>query len=62
VKVIIKNEKLRISSSVLVEGDGYSDLCIGVPVTIDKHGATITEEINMKNQNQNQNHLKRLLK
>jgi malate dehydrogenase len=47
-KAIVKNEKLKISSSVLVEGEyGLSDLCIGVPVIIDKHGATITEEINM---------------
>ncbi len=48
VKAIVKNEKLKISSSVLVEGEyGLSGLCIGVPVIIDKHGATITKGINM---------------
>ncbi|MBI3640338.1 MAG: lactate dehydrogenase [Thaumarchaeota archaeon] len=47
-KAIVKNEKLKIPSSVLVEGEyGLSDLCIGVPVIIDKHGTTIIEEINM---------------
>lgn len=44
VKAIVKNEKLRISSSVMVNGEyGVSDVCMGVPVIIDKNGAKIDE-------------------
>src|SRR5574337_2120154 len=33
VRAIIRNEKLRIPSSVMVQGEyGISDICIGVPV------------------------------
>ena len=47
-KAIIKNEKLKIPSSVLVEGEyGLSDICIGVPVVIDKNGATKVEKVNL---------------
>ena len=42
VKAIIKNEKLSVSSSVMVSGEyGLSDVCVGVPVIIDKNGAKI---------------------
>ena len=44
VKAIVKNEKLRIPSSVRVNGEyGLSDVCLGVPVIIDKNGAVIEE-------------------
>ena len=44
VKAIIKNEKLKISSSVMVSGEyDLSGVCIGVPVIIDKNGAKINE-------------------
>ncbi|HEV2192221.1 MAG TPA: lactate dehydrogenase [Nitrosopumilaceae archaeon] len=47
-KAIINNEKLKISSSVLVNGEfGVSDVCMGVPVIIDKNGASKIEEINL---------------
>jgi malate dehydrogenase len=44
IKAIVKNEKLRISSSVMVTGEYHlSGMCIGVPVIIDKNGAKIDE-------------------
>ncbi len=48
VKAIVKNEKLRISSSVMVNEEyGLSGMCIGVPVVIDKNGAKIDEEMDI---------------
>jgi malate dehydrogenase len=48
IKAIINNEKLKVPSSVLVNGEyGLSDVCIGVPVLIDKNGASKIEEINL---------------
>ncbi|MBI3622513.1 lactate dehydrogenase [Candidatus Pacearchaeota archaeon] len=47
-KAIINNEKLKVSSSVLVNGEfGVSDVCMGVPVIIDKNGTSKIEEINL---------------
>ena len=44
VNAIIKNEKLKISSSVMLNGEyGLSGMCMGVPVVIDKNGAKIDE-------------------
>ena len=44
VKTMIKNETLKISSSVMLNGEyGLSGMCIGVPVVIDKNGAKIDE-------------------
>lgn len=44
IRAIIKNEKLRVPASVLVKGEyGISDVCIGVPVSIDADGASIEE-------------------
>lgn len=49
IKAIIKNEKLRVPASVMVQGEyGISDVCIGVPVSIDAAGASI-EEIDLNN-------------
>lgn len=46
VKAIIKNEKLRIPSSVLVKGEyGLSDVCMGMPTIIDKKGVSKIEKI-----------------
>ena len=42
VRAIIKNEKLRVPSSVMAQGEyGISDICIGVPVSIDATGASV---------------------
>ena len=47
-KAIINNEKLKISSSILVKGEfGVSDVCMGVPVIIDKNGASKIEEMTL---------------
>lgn len=47
VRAIIKNEKLRVPSSVMAQGEyGISDICIGVPVSIDATGASV-EKINL---------------
>ena len=47
-KAIINNEKLKVSSSVLVNGEyGWTDVCMGVPVIIDKKGVSKIEEINI---------------
>jgi malate dehydrogenase len=47
VRAMIKNEKLKVPASVMVQGEyGISDLCIGVPVSIDATGASI-EKINL---------------
>ncbi|MDE1842449.1 MAG: NAD(P)-binding domain-containing protein [Thaumarchaeota archaeon] len=44
VKAIIKNESLEIPSSVMLHGEyGISDVCMGVPLVIDKNGASIKE-------------------
>lgn len=49
IKTIIKNEKLRVPASVMVQGEyGISDVCIGVPVSIGATGASI-EEIDLNN-------------
>lgn len=45
-EAIVKNEKLRVSSSVMVKGEyGLSDICIGMPVVIDNNGAAVIDEI-----------------
>jgi len=42
VRAIVKNEQLRIPASVMVQGEyDISDICIGVPVSIDATGASI---------------------
>ena len=47
IQAIIKNEKLKVPASVLVKGEyGISDVCIGVPISIDADGASI-EKINL---------------
>ncbi len=39
VEAIVKNNKLSISSSVLLDGEyGLYDMCMGIPVTINKNG------------------------
>ena len=49
IKAIVKNEKLQVPASVMVQGEyGISDVCIGVPVSIDAAGASI-EEIELDN-------------
>lgn len=43
-RAIIKNEALHVPSSVMLQGQyGLSDVCMGVPLVIDKNGASIKE-------------------
>jgi len=49
IKAIINDERVTIPASVLLDGEyGLSDLCMGVPVTIGKHGIQKIVEINME--------------
>ncbi|HZS73678.1 MAG TPA: lactate dehydrogenase [Candidatus Nitrosotalea sp.] len=42
VRAIVKNEQLRVPASVMVQGEyDISNICIGVPVSIDATGASI---------------------
>lgn len=47
-RAIIKDEKLSLSASVLLDGQyGLSDLCLGVPIKISKNGIDKIEEIKL---------------
>ena len=49
VNAIIRNEKLDVSASVLLDGEyGLSDVCLGVPVTIRKNGVAKIHEIDIE--------------
>jgi len=42
IKAIMKNESLEVPSSVMLHGEyGISDVCMGVPLVINKNGASI---------------------
>ena len=44
IKAIMKNESLEVPSSVMLHGEyGISDVCMGVPLVINKNGASIKE-------------------
>lgn len=46
IKSIVKNETLNISASILLGGQyGVTDVCIGVPLTINKDGVTQIHQI-----------------
>jgi len=48
IKSIINNEELSVPASVLLNGEyGLSDVCMGVPVRINKKGVTDIEEIKL---------------
>jgi len=48
IKSIINNEELSVGASVLLNGEyGLSDVCMGVPVRINKKGVTDIEEIKL---------------
>lgn len=48
VKAIIQDEKLKISVSILLEGEyGLSDVCLGIPVTIDKAGVAKINKVDL---------------
>ncbi|MFY9301375.1 MAG: lactate dehydrogenase [Candidatus Nitrosotenuis sp.] len=48
VKCVIKNEALDVPASILLGGEyGLSDVCVGVPLTINKNGVTKIHEINL---------------
>ena len=47
-RAILKDEKLLLSASVLVDGQyGLSDLCLGVPIKINKNGIDKINEIDL---------------
>lgn len=47
-RAILKDEKLSLSASVLVDGQyGLSDLCLGVPIKINKNGIDKINEIDL---------------
>jgi len=49
IRSIIKNEELSISASVMLDGEyGLSDVCLGVPVQIDKRGTITINEIGLE--------------
>jgi len=49
VKSIIKNEEISVPASVLLKGEyGLSDVCMGVPVRINKDGMIDIEEITLE--------------
>lgn len=49
VNAIIRNEKLDVSASILLDGEyDLSDVCLGVPVTIRKNGVAKIHEIDME--------------
>ena len=48
IKSIIKNQEISIPASVMLNGEyGLSDVCIGVPVRINKNGLIDIEEIKL---------------
>jgi len=48
VKAIIKNEELSVPASVMLNGEyGFSDMCLGVPVRINKEGVVKIQEIDL---------------
>ena len=48
-RAIIKDEKLSLSASVLLDGQyGLNDLCLGVPIKINKNGIDKIEEISLE--------------
>jgi len=49
IKAIIHDEKLNVPASVLLNGEyGLKDVCLGVPLTIDKRGVDKIEEIKLE--------------
>jgi len=53
INAIIKNQELSIPASVLLDGEyGLSDVCMGVPVRINKEGIINIEEIDLEKSEQ----------
>ena len=53
VKAIIKNEELSVPASVMLNGEyGFSDVCLGVPVQINKEGVVKIQEIDLNKSEQ----------
>lgn len=49
IKAIVQDKKLRISTSILLEGEyGLSDVCLGIPVTIDKTGVAKINKVDLE--------------
>ena len=54
IKSIIKNKEISVPASVLLEGEyGLSDVCMGVPVRINKDGVRKIEEIKLTHYERN---------
>jgi len=54
IRAIIKNEELSISASVMLNGEyGFSDVCLGVPVQIDRDGLIKIQEISLNEYEKN---------
>ena len=54
IRAIIKNEELSIPASVMLNGEyGFSDVCLGVPVQIDKKGLIKIQEISLNEYEKN---------
>jgi malate dehydrogenase len=52
-KAIIKDKELSVPASVLLNGEyGFSDVCLGVPVRINKKGVAKIQEINLSESEQ----------
>jgi malate dehydrogenase len=48
IKAIVQDEKLKISASILLEGEyGLTDVCLGIPVTIDKTGVAKINKVDL---------------
>ncbi len=48
IRSIIKNKELSISASVMLDGEyGFSDVCLGVPIKIDKGNMMKIQEIDL---------------
>lgn len=57
IKCIIKNETLDLPASVLLAGEyGLSDVCVGVPLTINKDGVTKIHQIKITETEMNSLH------
>lgn len=49
VKAIVRDEKLQIPASILLEGEyGLSDMCMGIPITIGKNGVAKINKIDLE--------------
>jgi len=49
IKAIVHDEKLKTPASILLEGEyGLSDVCLGIPITVDKAGVSKINKIDLE--------------